>query len=197
MIEAQIPFQGFYETLMSLLIDDLVETQLGDHDEYGCLFTSAWDNDEADKLNFKKLHEEISRKYVLEFNDWIKENTGLDVKFEFTALVSPREYNFTTDRLFANVSSQDLRKLRKYVTPEELAEQFREAYTSRSGFMSFYSTEVPEIPMRDWEQHQIGTLLEAVIKKAHANDDFDSEMYHLVQEQAQDLDLTPFMEQPV
>jgi hypothetical protein len=65
---------------------------------------------------------------------------------EFVGIVSPRFYNFTTDKIVMDVKIYT-RQLRKYclvTNREEFGDYLRENFTTRSGFISFVPNNVPD-----------------------------------------------------
>lgn len=93
----------------------------------------------------------------------------------FESMDSPREYNFTTDRLFVDVPLKTLRAMfRKSAEGrhEALANIIRERHASRSGFHSFYSVDLTRWlskPLRDWDHNELGTLILAALETAGAD----------------------------
>lgn len=92
----------------------------------------------------------------------------------FEEMTSPREYNFTTDRLFAHIPLKVLRDLFKRSAADRhktLAKAIEDRHSSYSGFVSFYSNDLREWlkkPLRDWDENELGTLLYASLKLAGA-----------------------------
>lgn len=93
----------------------------------------------------------------------------------FEDVESPREYNFTSDRLFGKVPLKTLRELFKRSAAERhesLARIIAERHSSRSGFVSFYSDNVRDWirkPLREWDHNEYGTLILAALMAAGAD----------------------------
>jgi hypothetical protein len=105
-------------------------------------------------------HGELYEKYAESYVEAISELTELDL--EFDGLSSPREYNFTTDRIFASISRKSLAEVIRAVRGERLKKMAKEMFTSRSGFISYYSPDVSEWGrVEDWDHNQILCALEA------------------------------------
>lgn len=105
------------------------------------------------------------------------------MQLQFEEVISPREYNFTTDRLFATAPLYLMQKLFARSRAEghqTLAKVIRERFTSRSGFISYYSNDLAEWlekPLAAWDENELGTLLLAAIEIAGSNpDDLVSEV---------------------
>jgi hypothetical protein len=95
---------------------------------------------------------------------------GFADKFEFTSLKfesleSPKYYNFSTDRIFAEIDLEELRDIRfnkvDFATFEKHA---KEMFTSRDGFASFYDPDISTWgDFDDWDHNQYTCLIEAYI----------------------------------
>jgi len=86
---------------------------------------------------------------------------------QFESMDSPREYNFTTDRVYAKISLATCRRLfkkSKQENHETLKARIRASYTSCDGFSSHYSNQLCdwlEKPLIDWDHNELCTLIEA------------------------------------
>ena len=84
-------------------------------------------------------------------------------------MVSPREYNFETDRLFIKTNTLTINRfftISKNEGHETLETQIKERFTSHSGFISSYSNRLSEWldkPLTEWDHNELGTLLLAAI----------------------------------
>ncbi|MFM0341159.1 hypothetical protein [Paraburkholderia fungorum] len=88
-------------------------------------------------------------------------------------MVSPREYNFETDRIFAYINRSSVRELYHRVDGAVLADMIRVRHTSCSGFISFYPNDLDDWkakPLKDWDHNELGTLLLAVMKQQGMED---------------------------
>jgi hypothetical protein len=193
----QLPFAGFYESVHDQQLDDAQERDAehfaGSDNEY---YPNAVGMDESDlneilfeMADWSKAHEKYARDYVSAFAGYVKQETGVDLGLEFERLESPREYNFGTDRLFAYIPVSVLGTLKAAVTLGNLAEVINERHESRSGFCSFYTTDIEAWnakPLADWDHNELCTLLIAWMRQEIAPDadeainddviDFDPEM---------------------
>lgn len=114
---------------------------------------------------------------------------SLSLKFE--AMTSPREYNFETDRLFADMPlkvARELLRRSKAAGHKTLAAVIARRFTSRSGFISSYDNDIADWlakPLRDWDHNELGTLLIAAMESAGADiesDDIRWQLYELTTE---------------
>lgn len=142
-------FSGFYNSIHSAAFDnELDEIMMEENCEY-------------DDLEYTYNYENYCSEYVNAFNSEYKFN------LEFEKFSSPREYNFTTDRLFCFIDDNDLAKLATALNSREFAVLVMERFTSRDGFSSFYSNNIAEWlakPLADYDHNELGTLLDAYLE---------------------------------
>lgn len=111
---------------------------------------------------------------------WCADNIGTAREsFKFESMSSPREYNFETDRLFAEVDESVMASLlarsASHDSHATFASVIAERFTSRSGFCSFYSNDLADWlakPLADYDHNELGTLLIAAIQ---TGDDYDAD----------------------
>jgi len=114
-MEIQIDFGGFYHY----------------HDEYidgKCDMYSI----DTDKIDWGKTFVQYSVAWLHRFTD----KTGIELFF--AGLDSPRYYNYTTDKIKANVVPDVSNQLLTYIN-DDFKEWANPQLVSRSGFMSFYN----------------------------------------------------------
>lgn len=163
-----LPFSGFYDSLHSSEVDNAEEQMFSD--ESGD--ANAGLNEALFNIcDYQKVYEAYARDYAESFAHEFKLKS-----LRFDELNSPREYNFTTDRIFANISRADVRWLRANTTPLGLAREAEEQLTSRDGFSSFYNPNVATWgPLDQWDHNLVGVLLRAHVDETVNNSDgFDS-----------------------
>lgn len=151
-----VPFAGFYYSVHDKHIDYCMDRLFDDDEERS--------NGQPLQMFFSDTdHYEVHLKYAARFTEWLSHYLG--VKLEFEEMKCPREYNFQTDRIFAKLSRADFCKLLKKVRGARLKEIAREMFTSRSGFISFYSNKVQEWGRIDtWDHNQCGAVLAAAMR---------------------------------
>lgn len=170
-----IPFEGFYETWAARMIDDEIE-QAFDTDETGC------NHNVPDALycgphaaNYRGMYEAFAREYVEIFANVFENETGVKLEIEFESLVSPREYNFTTDRIFVFIAPAQVQALYDIVKDSPaLADVIKENFTSRSGFASFYSNDIEDWkakPLANWDHNEKSMLILAVMRHKGAEEE--------------------------
>ena len=153
-----LPFAGFYNTWHGAEFDNVLEYMFdpeGSGDEFsGQLAQRFWDT-----IDWHAAQTAYSKAYAGNFA------AALGCKVcDWEEMVSPREYNFTTDRLFARFDAVELRALlARADIRAELDIVAADMFTSRSGFMSHYSPTVGDWgdDLAEWDYNQRGALLQA------------------------------------
>jgi len=113
-----IDFGGFYHSIHSELIDNMIET---------------FEIDE-DNVNYK----ETCNSYCNEFIDSL--NDMLELNLKFIKIDSPKFYNFSTDKIEAEINENDFNKLKDiYLSSQEFIDYIELNSKSYSGFISFYN----------------------------------------------------------
>ena len=191
-------FPGFYESMLSSAIDSheeqeaeymaereipyprrepanlvLTAEEMAEHDwqpehlrisaqEYASLF--------FDCCQYSLVYHKIAQFWVEAFDWRCHENLGTPEKsFLWESMVSPREYNFTTDVAYAYVSEAVLDSLFAKSAAEghkTLAQVIKDSFTSYDGFSSFYPNDLEawlEKPLSEWDYNKLGTLVSAAI----------------------------------
>ena len=121
--EFSLNFGGFYHSEHSDNIDSKEEA-------YG------YDWEEVD---YKKTHINYCNAYLNRLSE------ELEINLKFIQLDSPREYNFTTDKILCSISDKDFNTLLNTYdfgilgNTKELYNYIEEHSKSRDGFISFYS----------------------------------------------------------
>ena len=158
-------FTGFYYSTHELNFDNAID-QLFDYEEAPEEFWSL--------LDVRPIYIAYAKRYVEALAEVLEENDITLPSLRFSELASPREYNFTTDRIFVTLNFSDVMYLWKKVDKAFLAQSIKETFTSRPGLHSFYSSEFSEWaekPLKDWDLNEVGTLLQAVIEKDISEED--------------------------
>lgn len=162
-----LPFSGFYYTLHDSELDEVLNQIFSDRDT-GChvnedLVMRAWSS-----MDWRQVHIDYAKEYVDDFRRAFK------LELWFDELKSPREYNFTTDRIFVWISTESLKRVFAEVDTPALRVKIRENHTSRGGFYSYYTNTLESWPadVTEWDHNQIATLLQALADQ-ETNGEFD------------------------
>lgn len=177
----RLPFAGFYESIHDGEIDRAMELDVehmvsSDNEHYpAAVGMSERKISEImhDLADWSVAHEAYAKSYVSAFVGYVKQETSFDLSIEFEKMESPREYNFETDRIFAHIPVSVVVALRAAVTLGNLAEVIRERHQSRSGFCSFYTTDIEAWtakPVEKWDHNELETLLIAWMRQEIAPD---------------------------
>ena len=169
MTEIRIPFPGFYESVLSYELDS-EENQLAESMAEDC--DRLTDSDYADLIwrcaNYSTAFDYLAREYVDYFNEWVENETGINLGLKFVEMKSPREYNFETDKIFCRVDFESLKKLFEHMEEKTLEETINGHLKSRSGFISYYSEFVREwknTPLEEWDYNELYMILCALTDK--------------------------------
>jgi len=169
MLEVALPFfSGFYESELSAMMDREIESEA----EYnGKEVEWLWD-----RYDFQAAMIAIARGWTKAFAD----ETGIPVEFENVS--SPKQYNFTTDRIFAYIPLAEVKKLEPLRHSEEFKTILKQWFTSYDGFCSFYENspdhEDWQKPIEQWDHNELSALLAAKILRDHGDkDDFVMSLY--------------------
>lgn len=175
-------FPGFYESTLSWILDSVEEQEAEDcavKEASAAFYPETYQPEQLrldsgdyssvlfDAMDYASAHGQMASDYVAAFDQWASDNlsTPRD-SFLFESMDSPREYNFTTDRVFATVPLSVMESLHKSIDAGELATIVSERHSSRSGFISFYSNNLEKWeakPFEEWDHNEYGTLLCAAI----------------------------------
>lgn len=143
-------FSGFYESIHKSNFDREEENAMENYPE------SNWDD-----FNWKYNEIEYCKSYVRAVS------SELGFEMEFVKMTSPREYNFTTDKIYVSMKLKDIKEIAKVaLNSEEMKKLVKRRFTSRDGFISFYSNDIEEWKekkVEDWDYNELGTLLDAYI----------------------------------
>lgn len=140
-------FEGFYESLLwdSDAVYHLCECEPEPPAGY-----------EYDMRDFGGYCDEITRRAVELIWDAIPEEDGIILDMKYTGLSSPSYYNFTTDKLCADITV-DYDKLKNYCLVEkrkDFDEYLHETFTSYDGFISFVDNNVHDFEMNLEEESE-------------------------------------------
>jgi hypothetical protein len=159
MLSIIIPFSGFYESLHSSEIDEAENMIFQDDSGSPLAFAEKLHENFYWACDYGHVNTEYARAYAGEF----AEKMGLKT-LKFEALNSPKEYNFTTDRIFCTIDYPEVQRLFNETNTPTLRITARANHTSRDGFYSFYNPDFETWgDVTTWDSNQLATLLEAWI----------------------------------
>ncbi|MDL2284468.1 hypothetical protein LJC19_04925 [Oxalobacter sp. OttesenSCG-928-P03] len=166
-----IPFDGFYNTLLSDQIDFYEDylRHCADHEIEGPVTaTKAYAslcNYVTEAGGYAAMRIAISEHYVRWLNGYLKELTGWDFCLEFHRLHSPKEYNFANDEIDCLASWSDLEAMADEVDVAKLWNAAKEMFTDRPGFAGFHSPDIDgwHSSVLRWNPSQLLCLLNALL----------------------------------
>jgi hypothetical protein len=162
-MEMLLPFAGFYCSIHDAEVDNAHERLAMDNDGI------------TDTALLEHIYKEcdwsgVYQAYAKEYAEQLAHK--FDIKFEFKFMSSPREYNFTTDRIFVEIELDEAIRLWNNLDHEKMRKIAKEKFTSRSGFISSYSPDWNDWgSFKTWDHNQLGTVLEAYL--ASQEEEFD------------------------
>lgn len=178
----KLPFQGFYESWYSGELDH-EESQYAEHlaEKEGETYPPELRLDAStfsellfEHMNYRSAELEIAEEYVDSFDRMFSDELELPLRLKYESMDSPREYNFTTDRVYAHIPLAVVRKLfrksERFDNHATLAQVIAERFTSYSGFISGYRNDLESWlskPLRDWDHNELETLLLANIRQVY------------------------------
>lgn len=162
--EIQIPFEGFYESVIDSIVDDYI-LSLFDFEGTGDtnLIPENWYNHFS--YNDKMLNA-ICVEYVSRFQEYLSYEHSIDIDLKYKNIESPKYYNFSTDRIFCEISIQDAVKLYNTCKTDVLEQVIKDRHSSRPGFISFYSNDINAScwqNVHDMDHNHLMTVLIAAI----------------------------------
>ena len=154
-----IPFSGFYNTLHDDALHQAVTDMFTDRASGNHVFTGL-----AERTDWECHWQNVMQSYAEEYAEQFAREFGV-FTMRFESMQSPKYYNFTTDRIFCEVDLEELIWIRTLVPDEILAEVAAEQFTSRDGFISFYSPKVADWgDLESWDYNQLGALMIAMVR---------------------------------
>ena len=188
-------FPGFYGTLYSFADDGraVVDSLLGECDtDIELIHKFVEENyDETVDEYYTRYTEDVAKAVCHFLTETVSEILNTDVEFEFQNIHSPKYYNFSNDSINVNLKFKDadvfMRKLLSFVKKhkKEFEQYLKDNYTSCDGFMSYYSNKVSDWMKKEYGEHEIGSMLEFVLR--NSNDNIEEDMYYYVTERVCDL----------
>ena len=173
-LESTIPFDGFYESFISADIENQIEldtehySELYDLNEFETeLLCNSFLN-----INSYKFYNQIAKHYTNFYIDnlnaklnYAYPDKGFTLKATYKCFESPKEYNFSTDRIFIEIEENHAVDFIKFIVKnyqKELEKKIEDRFRSRSGFISFYKNSIDlwTKDFKEWDCNMIGTCFE-------------------------------------
>lgn len=144
-----IGFTGFYQGLWDQgenEWNEVHEIKYAEHEDFESLhMIEDWGFPED-------YRDRVAELFADEYADMVSSAIGINVKLVKSFIRSPREYNFSTDEIYAQIEIEDYdefaKRLQHFLKSDQyrgrLAEIIRKNHTSCSGFISFMSNDIDE-----------------------------------------------------
>lgn len=165
-------FPGFYGTELEAVIDQELEQQA----EYGGEELETV----FDRYNFQAGMVSIAQEWVEAFA------RRANVRLQFEQMEGPKEYNFRTDRAFALIDPEEVKRIEPAKHSEAFAQVLADWFTSRDGFCSFYSNDPDgkewQKPVEQWDHNQLSALLAAYVMQSQDGEELRDRLFYDVAE---------------
>lgn len=151
LIDIQIPFSGFYESIHDRLIDEAIENGFNYDYETGEeieLTDEVKDAIFSTDIDWDAIRLEYCKHYVNAFGD----EFGLDLTFD--EMTSPKFYNYETDRIFCKVPAEQINKIRVevYNNDSSWRQYLQDNFSDCDGHWSNYSNDPKS---EDWTKETL------------------------------------------
>lgn len=133
-INIELPFSGFYESLHSSEIDDVIEMEIDE----GYIDENKYNETDIDYTKIKNAMAEL---YVKTYNELFLDQYKINLNLQFSEIKSPRFYNFETDKLIASIETSVFENvIKNHLDKDKFIEVLNDKYSVRSGWTPFNST---------------------------------------------------------
>jgi hypothetical protein len=153
-----IPFSGYYQSQHDALVEARVDNAL---EEQGL-------RSSAGEVSYAPIFKRHSEMYAEAFQQHLECEHDLKIDLQYVELISPREYNFSSDVIRVSMLADHVRMLQDLVTGtaclyKALIEAAKDRFSPRPGFapFSWYTAYVSQWPTdwRMWDSNYLGTAL--------------------------------------
>ena len=141
-IEIQLPFSGFYHSMHDMHIDNFIEYEM-EYLESELNYTSEQIdiiNDRFYTMDYAPIRKAMCEHYINAFNAVFYDEYNIHLDLEYSKLISPRFYNFETDKLYALIDESIYNDVVKLVNSQDFKAMLKDRYSKRDGFTPFQST---------------------------------------------------------
>jgi len=157
-------FSGFYNSYHDYAIDNEIDSF--------CMNQESEINEKLKdyifmQCDFRELHCKYSETFVKHLS------IELDIKMTFQNLISPKYYNFETDRIAVEITEKDYKKIIRKTDKNILIESAKTYFKSRDGFISFYDYDIEAWNFKNLDCNQLMCVFSAYLKTI----EFDHEYF--------------------
>lgn len=128
-----LEFGGFYSSIHDENVNSMLDQYYSD--EEGQFLDYSYLN-----IDYRAIYNEYIKDYCHMLTQYMSDEYSIDVKFKNLSLISPREYNFSTDKINVNITNLANKNINKlFLKNSTFLEYLKNATKSYDGYMSFYS----------------------------------------------------------
>lgn len=141
-IAIQVPFSGFYHSIHDMYIDNHIEYEI-DYLESDLGYTDEQLDIIKDKfymMDYAPIRKAICEHYINAYNAVFYDEYDIHLDLEYSQLISPKFYNFETDRLYALIDETIYNEVTALINSEDFKAMLKDKFKQRDGFMPFQST---------------------------------------------------------
>lgn len=141
-INIQLPFSGFYYSIHDSYIDNHIEyeldylvSELGYTDEQLDVI-----KDRFYDMDYAPIRKAICKHYIKAYNAVFYDEYNVHLALEYSDLISPRFYNYETDKLYALIEESVFNEVAALINSADLKLMLKDKFKPQSGFTPFQST---------------------------------------------------------
>ena len=141
-IEIQLPFSGFSHSAHDMYIDNHIECEIGYLENELGYTEEQLDiiKDRFYMMDYAPTRKAICEHYINAFNAVFYDEYNIHLDLQYSQLISPRFYNFETDRLYAFIDESIYNEVVTLVNKTDFKAMLKDRYSKRDGFTPFQST---------------------------------------------------------
>jgi len=166
------PFEGFYETFHSDRMFDEISQVL-----FGKYWEETKNDDEIERAYDYARENKAEIAYCRQYVSSVCKMYGLTT-VEFDEMTSPKEYNFRTDRIFAAMDKDEMKRVLSGLDMEKLAKRVKEKHSSREGFWSWVESDLAKWNLEELDHNQAETVLEEYFDEKYKEMGFRDSWHH-------------------
>lgn len=156
-------FGGFFHSTHSHFVD--MEAEAPIQDDHGDIIEAVSDS-WTDCVEWSDAYKQYSELYTEALTEYTEAETDKVLDMTFESLVSPRFYNFGTDRLFVDISEKTVYDMLWNMDFDILAKLIKGRFTSCDGFISHYPNSLDQWEnqtIEELDHNELGTIVEAYL----------------------------------
>lgn len=141
-ITIQVPFSGFYHSIHDMYIDNHIEGEI-EYLESALGYTDEQLDIIKDRfydMDYAPIRKAICEHYIDAYNAVFYDEYDIHLDLEYSQLISPKFYNFETDRLYALIDESIYNDVTALINSEDFKAMLKDKFKCRDGFMPFQST---------------------------------------------------------